>query len=53
VVVALTDAGCARLCQTVPFRLREVPNLFVGRLDDELACLERALNKVVVDCAFG
>jgi hypothetical protein len=34
--------------------MRGVSKLFVGRLDDqELAVLERALDKVVVDCNFG
>jgi hypothetical protein len=31
-----------------------VSNLFAERLDDqELVLLERALNKVIVDCSFG
>ena len=34
--------------------LRGVSKLFVEQLDDqELALLERALNKVIVDCSFG
>jgi DNA-binding MarR family transcriptional regulator len=54
IVVALTDAGVARLSETVPVHMRGVSKLFVGRLDDqELAVLERALDKVVVDCNFG
>jgi DNA-binding MarR family transcriptional regulator len=54
VVVALTDAGVARLTETVPVHLRGVSKLFVERLDDqELAVLETALGKVVVDCTFG
>jgi DNA-binding MarR family transcriptional regulator len=54
VVVALTDAGLARLTETAPAHLRGVSKLFVGPLDDqELAALESALNKVSVDCAFG
>jgi DNA-binding MarR family transcriptional regulator len=54
IVVALTDAGVARLAETMPVHLRGVSNLFVGRLDDqELAVLERALDKVTVDCNFG
>ena len=54
IVVALTDAGVSRLAETVPVHLRGVSNLFVGRLDDqELAVLERALDKVAVDCSFG
>jgi len=54
VVVALTDTGVVRLSKTAPVHLREVYNLFVARLDDqELATLEIALGKVVVDCTFG
>ena len=54
VVVALTDAGVARLTQTVPVHVRGIVDLFVARLDDEeLAALERTLDKVIVDCTFG
>src|SRR5213592_4565536 len=54
VVVALTEAGIARLAQTAPVHARGISKLFVARLDDqELALLERALNKVIVDCSFG
>jgi DNA-binding MarR family transcriptional regulator len=54
VVVSLTDAGTARLAETAPVHLRGVSELFVGKLDDqELALLERALNKVILDCSFG
>ncbi|WP_091564627.1 MarR family winged helix-turn-helix transcriptional regulator [Arthrobacter sp. ok362] len=54
VVVALTDAGIAALAETVPVHLRGVSKLFVERLDDqELAVLETALGKVIVDCTFG
>jgi DNA-binding MarR family transcriptional regulator len=54
VVVALTEAGIARLAETAPVHARGVGELFVAQLDDqELAVLERALNKVVVDCSFG
>jgi DNA-binding MarR family transcriptional regulator len=54
VVVALTDAGVARVTETVPVHLRGVSKLFVERLDDqELAILETALGKVIVDCTFG
>jgi DNA-binding MarR family transcriptional regulator len=54
VVVALTDAGVARLTETVPVHLRGVSKLFVEQLDDqELAILQRALRKVTVDCTFG
>src|SRR3954453_13239678 len=54
VVVALTEAGMARLGETAPVHARGISELFVGELDDqELVLLERALNKVIVDCAFG
>src|SRR5213593_5144930 len=54
VVVALTEAGIARLTQTAPVHARGISKLFVAQLDDqELALLERALDKVVVDCSFG
>src|SRR2546422_770677 len=54
VEVALTEAGIARLSETAPIHARGISELFVGRLDDhELAVLERALNKVIVDCSFG
>src|SRR3989441_4816222 len=54
VVVALTDAGVARLTDTAPVHVRGVSELFVAQLDDqELAALESALDKVSVDCAFG
>ena len=54
VVVALTDAGVARLTETVPVHVRGIADLFVARLDDpELAALESALDKVTVNCTFG
>lgn len=54
VVVALTEAGIARLAATAPVHARGISELFVAKLDDqELALLERALNKVIVDCSFG
>ena len=54
VVVALTKAGIARLAETAPVHARGIWKLFVAQLDDqELALLERALNKVIVDCSFG
>ena len=54
VVVALTKAGIARLGETAPVHARGISKLFVAQLDDqELALLERALNKVTADCAFG
>ena len=54
VVVALTGVGVARVTETVPVHLRGVSKLFVERLDDqELAVLQTALRKLVVDCIFG
>jgi DNA-binding MarR family transcriptional regulator len=54
VVVALTQAGIARLAETAPVHARGIATLFVAQLDDQdLALLERALNKVIVDCSFG
>ena len=54
VVVALTDAGVVRLAETAPVHARGVSELFVEKLDDqELAILERALGKVIIDCSFG
>src|SRR6266571_7201303 len=44
VVVALTEAGIARLSETAPVHARGISKLFVAQLDDqELALLERAL----------
>jgi DNA-binding MarR family transcriptional regulator len=54
VVVALTDAGIARLTDTAPVHLRGVADMFLAQLDDqELAVLKNALDKVTVDCTFG
>jgi DNA-binding MarR family transcriptional regulator len=54
VVLALTDAGVARLTETAPVHARGIAKYFVSRLDaEELAVLERALDKVTVDCTFG
>lgn len=54
VVVTLTDSGLARLEETAPVHLKGVGNLFVEPLDDEeLEVLERALDKVTIDCTFG
>jgi len=54
VLVALTDAGVARLTETVPAHARGIAKYFVFRLEDEeLAVLESALDKVTVDCTFG
>jgi len=52
--VALTEAGVARLTETAPVHLRGVSELFVAHLDEqELVALKSALDKVIVDCAFG
>lgn len=54
VVVALTDAGVARLAETAPVHLRGVVELFVSQLtDEELALLKSALDKVTADYSFG
>src|SRR6266545_3221562 len=54
VVGALTEARIARLGETAPVHARGISTLFVAQLDDqELALLERALDKVIVDCSFG
>jgi DNA-binding MarR family transcriptional regulator len=54
VVVALTKAGIVRVAETAPAHARGISELFVAKLDDqELALLERALKKVVLDCSFG
>jgi DNA-binding MarR family transcriptional regulator len=54
VVVALTDAGVARLTEAAPVHLRGVSELFVAQLDDqELAVLKNALDKITVDTTFG
>ena len=54
VVVTLTGAGAARVSETVPVHLRAVAELFMAKLDNqELAVLEGALKKVILDCTFG
>jgi DNA-binding MarR family transcriptional regulator len=54
VVVALTDAGVARLTQAAPVHARGIADLFVARLDDqELAALKSGLDKVTLNCNFG
>ena len=54
VVVGVTEAGLARLRETVPVHLRRVSELFIERLDDqELSVLEHSLDKVTLDCSFG
>src|SRR5437588_11013016 len=54
VVVALPDAGVARMTETAPVHARGIFDLFVRRLDDqELSVLESALEKVTLDCTFA
>jgi len=54
VVVALTEAGVARLAEAAPVHLRRVSELFVAKLtDQELSALASALHKVALDCTFG
>ncbi len=54
IVIAVSEAGLARLAAAVPVHLKGVSKLFIDRLDDdELDVLERALNKVSVSCSFG
>lgn len=54
VVVTLTEAGAARVSETVPVHLRRVAELFMAKLDNqELAVMESALRKVVLDRSFG
>jgi DNA-binding MarR family transcriptional regulator len=54
VVVALTEAGVARLAEVAPVHLRRVSELFVDKLSDrELVALASALQRVALDCTFG
>jgi DNA-binding MarR family transcriptional regulator len=54
VVVALTQAGVARVAEAAPVHLRRVSELFVAKLSDqELSALGTALRKVALDCTFG
>ena len=54
VVVMLTEAGVARVSETLPVHLRTVAELFMAKLDDqELGTLESALKKVTLDRTFG
>jgi DNA-binding MarR family transcriptional regulator len=54
VVVTLTDAGAGRVSETVPVHLRAVAELFMAKLDNqELAVLESALKKIILDRTFG
>jgi DNA-binding MarR family transcriptional regulator len=54
VIVALTDAGLARLTETAPVHLRGISELFLAKLDQrELAVLQNALENITHDCTFG
>jgi DNA-binding MarR family transcriptional regulator len=54
VVVTLTDAGAARVSETVPVHLRAVAELFTAKLNNqEIAVLESALKKVILERTFG
>src|SRR5438270_10449983 len=54
VVVQLKKSGLDRLTVTAPVHMRGVSDLFLRKLDDqELAVLESALAKVILDCTFG
>jgi DNA-binding MarR family transcriptional regulator len=54
VIIALTETGLARLSEAVPVHLDGVSKRFIDRLDDhELEVLERALQRVSLDCSFG
>src|SRR6202162_4687705 len=54
VVVQLTSSGLDRLTVAAPVHMRGVSDQFVAKLDDqELAVLESALSKVILDCTFG
>lgn len=54
VVIEITERGTARLLEALPVHLAGVERLFVQPLDDDdLAQLERSLNKVATNCSFG
>jgi DNA-binding MarR family transcriptional regulator len=54
VVVTLTEAGAARVAETVPVHLRAVAELFAAKLNNqEIAVLESALKKVILERTFG
>lgn len=54
VVITLTDAGAEVLQRALPVHFSGVSTHFLERLtDDELAALQSALEKVVIDCDFG
>jgi hypothetical protein len=50
----LTETGLARLAEAVPVHLGGVSALFIDQLDDEeLEVLQRALEKVSLNCSYG
>ena len=54
VLIGLTETGLGRLLEAVPIHLEGVSKLFIEQLDDqELEILERALEKVSLNCSFG
>ena len=55
VVVALTDAGVARLTETAPAHARGIAAYFVSRLEDERTRGRSSArwHKVTIDCNFG
>jgi len=54
VVIALSEAGLARLMEAVPVHVKGVSRLFIERFDDqELEFLQRALEKVTLSRSFG
>src|SRR2546429_8987196 len=54
VVAQLTKSGLNRLTVAAPAHMRGASDLFLTKLDDqELAGLETALAKVILDCTFG
>jgi DNA-binding MarR family transcriptional regulator len=54
VVIALSETGLARLSVALPIHLEGVSRLFIERLDDdELELLERAFEKVRLNCSYG
>jgi DNA-binding MarR family transcriptional regulator len=54
VVIALSEAGLARLMEAVPVHVNGVSRLFIERFDDqELEFLQRALEKVTLSRSFG
>jgi DNA-binding MarR family transcriptional regulator len=54
VVIVLSETGLTRLREALPVHVKGVSKLFLEQLDDEeLAVLERALQKVGVNCSFG